>query len=468
MKLTLDCRRIRWANRTCDEAITLRSWLSSSADINGDNDALSIDLPNYIGQFGEVGQVVASQENRSTWRTLPVVSSYRDPVVVMHALSFEGGSPAHLRARTATSGFEWRIEEWDYLGNGAHEEEANPFLVVERGRHELDDGALVEAGSDSVGTGWVKVEFSEPFDAAPVLLTGVMSAYDSAAVTAQARDLTETGFWLRLREEENADGTHAPEVVGWVAIEPTNGLNGGRAYLAGRTPNNVTDQLSKLEFPEFMRRTPIFLANTHTQNEGDPGGVRYDALNRNGVHVFIEEERSRDSETSHVAEEVSYLAWSSVGPIFGSPLRFDTMTFDFENWFAPADGNQLSREEELHAVRVLDGVTFDLHLSVNVVPQDWMPGSPFTTDVLCLGYGSIQFPRPVTRLSYVAGSRYTTRVTYANNTSDRTLAVFTASYDTVQTIRIDSRGRPFDSMSFTRRGRGKVCIDDLRVEYTAQ
>lgn len=144
----------------------------------------------------------------------------------------------------------------------------------------------------------------------------------------------------------------------------------------------------------------------------------------------------------------------------------DTLTLEFEDWFAPADGTTLTRSEEYQSQRVLDGVNFDMYMFSNVVPQDWMPGSPFSTDVICFGAGTVSFPRPVARLSYVVGSRYTTSETVANNTSFGTTAVFTTTYDSLQTIEIDSRTQPFDYLSFsTSTAPGTICIDAMEVEY---
>ena len=52
-----------------------------------------------------------------------------------------------------------------------------------------------------------------------IALTEVTTTVDPAAVTTRMRAVTQTGFQLRLQEEEAADGPHTAETVSWIAIE---------------------------------------------------------------------------------------------------------------------------------------------------------------------------------------------------------------------------------------------------------
>ena len=81
------------------------------------------------------------------WRRVDFGRSFKDPVVVVKPLSANGGQPGVLRMRGINStGFDVRIQEWRYLDD-RHTPETASFIAVERGRHQLGDGAVVEAGS---------------------------------------------------------------------------------------------------------------------------------------------------------------------------------------------------------------------------------------------------------------------------------------------------------------------------------
>ncbi len=274
------------------------------------------------GAVGEVGIVVRNQTgNGNDWYGVTLNNTYTNPSVVMRGLSTNGGHKTHLRARNVTStGFEWQQEEWDYH-DGNHTTEDNPYMVMESGVHTLEDGTVAEAGTAAIGTGWTTINLSAGFSGTPVLLTGVMSDNDGAAVITRTRNLGSGSFQIRLQEEEAADGVHATETVGWVAMEAGSGTNDGTTFEAARTPNAVTHANYALSFSGSYGRTPIFLCHDDTFDGGNTCGTRYRNLTTTGVNVFIEEEQSKDAEINHISEVVSYVVWGTAGDIIGTSSK---------------------------------------------------------------------------------------------------------------------------------------------------
>ena len=175
----------------------------------------------------------------SEWYQAIFTNTYSNPVVVMRTLSYNGSHPTHLRVRNVTPlGFLWQMEEWEYL-DGNHTTEQCPYMVVEAGTHILEDGTKLEAGIASVDDQWMTVTFPSSFTSTPVLLTGVSSRVDSAACITRTRNLSNTGFEVRLQEEEAADDVHDFEFVSWIAIESGSGSNNGVQFIAERTDNAV-------------------------------------------------------------------------------------------------------------------------------------------------------------------------------------------------------------------------------------
>jgi hypothetical protein len=265
--------------------------------------------------IGEIGQIERDQGSGNDWYTVNLNNSYTTPVVVMRGLSYNGSHPTHLRARNVTSNsFEWQMEEWDYL-DGWHTTETCPYIVVEAGVHTLEDGTVLQAGTASTTHSWTNVTFSQAFSSTPTLITGVASQNDASACITRTRNLSTTGFQIKVQEEEAANGSHGAETVGWVAIDIGSGTNDGVAFIADRTPNSVTHNWYTISFSPSFSQAPIFLCHDDTYNGGNTCGTRFRNLGSFSVQVMIEEEQSKDSEVNHTTEMVSYLAWGSAGDI---------------------------------------------------------------------------------------------------------------------------------------------------------
>jgi hypothetical protein len=254
----------------------------------------------------EIGEVSIDQN----WKQVTLHQPFRDPVVVAKSLSYNEEEPALVRIRhVGPTGFEVRVQEWDYL-DGAHAAELVGYVVVERGRFMLDDGAIVEAGgfttdeTSSFGT----FVFGQPFNTAPIMITEVSSVNEAAAVTGRLKSITATGFQFRLQEQELNQQTHATETVSYVAWEPSSGSVSGLTFEVGKTQTVMQHQFRTIPFIEAFADAPVFIADMQTTNGGDPVSLRWDNKDRSGVDVKVEEEESRDSETDHSSEVVGYMA----------------------------------------------------------------------------------------------------------------------------------------------------------------
>ena len=288
------------------------------SDTNTKTDYITVTAP-AGNEIGEVGKIVRNQTgNGDDWYSVTMNRSYSAPVVVMKALSYNGGDPTHLRVRNVTSNtFEWKMEEWDYK-DGNHTTETCPYIIVNAGVYTLEDGTKIEAGTFTASTSFKTVTFPEAFSSAPTLLVGVMSDNDDAAVVARTRNLSSSSFQVKLQEEEAADKVHSNETIAWVAIERTTGTNNGNQFIASTTGNSVKNSWYTINFSPAFSAEPIFLCHDDTYDGGNTCDVRFNNLSATSVDVKIEEEKSKDSEVNHITEEVSYLAWAAAGDIIGT------------------------------------------------------------------------------------------------------------------------------------------------------
>ena len=266
---------------------------------------------------GEVGRVTVDQSSGAQWHTVNLTNTYSDPVVIMQPPSYNGGDPSTIRLRNVTpDSFDFQIDEWDYL-DGGHTTETMSYLVMDAGAFELADGTRVEVGKVLVNQSFTPVTISQTFARAPVVLSQSQTSNDASAVVTRQRNISLSGFEVRLQEEEANDQAHAYESVGYIAIEPAVGLSGTMRFEAQTTPDAVTHDWYTIDFLQSYS-DPVLIAGVHGYDGGNTVALRYTNLGSTGVEVFVEEERSWDLETNHTTEVAAYLVFDHPGSLNGA------------------------------------------------------------------------------------------------------------------------------------------------------
>ena len=243
-------------------------------------------------------------------------------MVIVGALSLNGWNPSVIRVRNVTgSGFEVRVQEWEYL-DGYHAIEQVNYLVIESGSYELPGGSRVEAGrfsANAVGS-FAAVQFKQPFSTVPVVMTTTTSVNEGDAVAMRLRNITTTTFDYRIQEQEANDQRHAPEEAGYIAWEPSAGSMDGLVFEIGRTANSVTHNFQALPFYEPFSSPPVFLAGMQTFDGSNTAAVRWQKKQPAGIEVKIEEEQSVDAEMDHTTEVIGYMAFEARKSVL--PMEF--------------------------------------------------------------------------------------------------------------------------------------------------
>ena len=224
-----------------------------------------------------------------------------DARVVMGPVTGNGSDPVVARVRNVTdTGFEIQLDEWDYL-DGWHTKETVSWVAGSAGTHTLENGQTVSFGRTTLQDDASAQVALSGFSKTPAVFAQVTSANDAAAVTQRINAVTAGGFTMRIQEEEAADQRHAAETVDWLAIDygTAGALDAGLATASHRSATVSFDAQAGV---------PVFLAAQQTRNGGDTAAVRLKALGGTGATFAIEEEKSRDTETGHVDEQVAYLS----------------------------------------------------------------------------------------------------------------------------------------------------------------
>ncbi|GEP40990.1 hypothetical protein BGE01nite_02810 [Brevifollis gellanilyticus] len=269
--------------------------------------AIALTTATSLAATYESGVLTNNQPNATTWRTVNFASPFSTaPVVVLGTKTYNDAEAVTTRVRNVTTtSFQYQLDEWDYL-DGVHGSESVHYLALEPGTHTLG-GVTWRAGrTTSVTNTEQTAAFGITFGAAPVVLAQAESVVNAKALTTRVRNVTTTGFGLKLQAQEGDTATLSGESVGWIAIATGTGTLDGAAFKVAKTGASVTHAWSTLAFGATYRQ-PLFFAQALTQNGGDPITIRQRNLTNTGAEIFLQEEQSSATETNHAAEDVGYL-----------------------------------------------------------------------------------------------------------------------------------------------------------------
>jgi hypothetical protein len=263
--------------------------------------------PSFVLELGEISV-------NSEWQQVQFSKTFTDPVIIAKPAGSSDQNPCVVRLRNVNqTGFEIRLQNWDYLEDNHGSESVN-FIAVERGSFELADGSLVEAGvidTDRVG-GFTAVTFDQKFNLTPVMAASVITANEIDAVVDRIRNISTSGFELEMQEQEANIKEHALESVAYIAWEPSTGLNGDLAYEIGRTTDSLTHEWQQIVFSEYFDQAPVFIADMQSTDGGDSANLRFTGLTGDAVQLKVAEEQSNDSETAHTSEVAGFMAFAVI------------------------------------------------------------------------------------------------------------------------------------------------------------
>jgi Ca2+-binding RTX toxin-like protein len=255
-------------------------------------------------------------------RVVELGRSFDDPVAFAWVASEAGLDAVNVRIEEVEGdALRLRLQEPDHL-DGRHGLETVHWMVVEAGTWVLPDGTVLEAGTLQSGRlspqGFEQVGFEARFDAAPVVLSQVQTIAGGSFVTTRQRDADADGFAITMQEEEAqiASG-HAPETLGWLAVEAGSGSTGGAdgfEWAAGRATG--VDHAGAVVETGMDLAAGGVVAQLSSYVGADPAWARGDGLaGPTGFRVSAEEDASADAETLHAPETVDWFAFSREGTL---------------------------------------------------------------------------------------------------------------------------------------------------------
>ncbi|MEL6679460.1 MAG: CAP domain-containing protein [Pseudomonadota bacterium] len=271
-------------------------------DLDIDDQPLAAEAAGPTGGL-EVGTATTAQAGWNAWTSVTFAEAIEDAVVVMGPLSSNGSDQSVVRVRNVTdTGFEFQIDEWDYL-DGWHAPETVSWIAISEGTHQLADGRTISAGEvRAVNSSPVQVSL-DGMDSDVVVMAQVASFNGPAAVTDRISNVGQTGFTVRMQEEEAADRQHSPETVSWIAIEE-GGATG--SLWAGSTDSPVNHHRTRIDLDGSIADAAL-IADMQTMRGTDTAALRYQDLAANGVTIRVEEEKSLNAEMAHAHEDIGWI-----------------------------------------------------------------------------------------------------------------------------------------------------------------
>lgn len=190
----------------------------------------------------------------------------------------------------------------------------------------------IEAGEVSVTTSWVHVNFDSTFNN-PIVVVGPPRFNNSDPGVARIRNITSTGFDVRLYEWNYQDGTHPAETVNYLVMEKgRTALPDGSIVEAGSFTG--TTYFKTVNFSASLTKTPVVATTIASVNETDTISGRLKNIGLTGFSYYFREQEKNTNR--HANEIVNYIAWEPGSGTIGS-IQYEVATTGAKvtsSWYA--------------------------------------------------------------------------------------------------------------------------------------
>ena len=179
----------------------------------------------------------------------------------------------------------------------------------------------LETGDVLVSSAWARVSFESAFTN-PIVIAGPPKGNNSDPCVVRIRNITQTGFDIRLTEWNYQDGTHPAETVSYLVLEKgLTTLPDGSIIEAGSFAG--TTSFKTMKFSGLFAKSPVVLTTIASMNETDTiSGRIKDVSLSSFAYSFREQEKNTNT---HANETVNYIAWEPGRGTIGS-LQFEAAT----------------------------------------------------------------------------------------------------------------------------------------------
>jgi hypothetical protein len=267
-----------------------------------------------IAQFGKI------DVTNVDWNSVFFKKAYDDiPSVVLGAPS-NNNTTALISPRvkfvSKTSRFQVQASPWSYQGITAlGKDESIPYLTLLPGTYDFGGVKALAARATANGN-WTTITFSTPFETVPVVFANQLIAGTTYATSLRIKDVTTTGFKIRITKEAAITSTPGTETISYIAITPGTGKMDGYEFKVGNTASNFIGTTAKLISYGDTIPDPVFVSQMQTCNDDTTATLRTYLVYDKGAYVFKQREKSLSS-LSTAFEGVGWIVINPVNVIQG-------------------------------------------------------------------------------------------------------------------------------------------------------
>lgn len=173
----------------------------------------------------------------------------------------------------------------------------------------------LEAGEIAVTSGWRKVSFANTYQQ-PIVIAGPVTMQDKAPVTVRIRNVTATGFEIRLIQWPYLRSAHRTETISYMVLEKgRHTLADGSRIEAGQMTGSLNS--TTVSFQSSFNRTPVVLTTLTSCNDAGAIAGRVLPEDKTGLsYAFRVQEGNRLRR--HSPETVHYVAWEPGTGLIGT------------------------------------------------------------------------------------------------------------------------------------------------------
>ena len=285
---------------------------------------------NYIAwepsqnSIGDISVIVGKTQDEVTdrWHTVDYGKQFINlPIFFGTMQSYDGSDTSSIRYENKTySEIQVKVEEEQSADDETtHTSETVGFFLFSQSTDNESVNQVpapqIELGELEIDNNWVRVEFSSQF-INPVVVVGPPSTNGTAPCVTRLKNITSTGFDIRIQEWNYLDGNHTKETVSYLVMEQGSfTLDDGTMVKAGRFNSNDT-AFQTVQFDTAFTVAPVVMTSIATFNEEDTVTGR---LYNISTTSFEHKTQEQQSGNTHGNETVNYIAWepsqNSIGDI---------------------------------------------------------------------------------------------------------------------------------------------------------
>jgi hypothetical protein len=238
---------------------------------------------------------------------------------------------SRAKIASASSRFNIQVTPWTYQNAlGLSKVENVPYLITKTGSPETG-GLNAQAGTKYVTANWTPITFDTPFTDEPVVFASQSNTAQVMPTAIRIRNVTKTGFEVRLQKEEAITTIPLSESFSFLAMNTGQGIIGNKKIIVGKTAaNSVGPTYSTINYGDSIA-DPVFIAHMQTCNDATITSSLRTLSVTNKYATVVKQREISASSTNPVKETVAWLVIDQATIMGNDNIKHVTKTEFYPN-----------------------------------------------------------------------------------------------------------------------------------------